>query len=105
MEWFENEDFWRDFYPHMFDERRFANAAAELDCVLAIAGVQPGAALDLCCGPARHSIPLAEKGFRVTGVDRSPFFLRKASERRVSRSNSSKPTCESLFAKALSTWH
>lgn len=24
MEWFENDDFWRDFYPFMFAEERFA---------------------------------------------------------------------------------
>jgi SAM-dependent methyltransferase len=40
-----------------------------------------GAALDLCCGPARHSIPLAQRGFHVTAVDRSPFLLNKARER------------------------
>jgi SAM-dependent methyltransferase len=34
--------------------------------------------LDLCCGPARHSLVLARKGFAVTGVDRSPFLLNKA---------------------------
>lgn len=31
----------------------------------------PGAALDLACGPGRHARWLAERGWRVTGVDLS----------------------------------
>ena len=34
--------------------------------------------LDLCCGPGRHAIPLAESGFRVTGLDRDAAALRDA---------------------------
>lgn len=80
MQWFENEDFWRTFYPYMFGERKLAAAPGEVDRVLALSGVANGRVLDLCCGPARHSVILAQKGFEVTGVDRSPFLLGKASE-------------------------
>jgi SAM-dependent methyltransferase len=34
--------------------------------------------LDLCCGMGRHTLALAEAGFRVTGVDLSPVLLREA---------------------------
>ncbi|MCK4223901.1 MAG: methyltransferase domain-containing protein [candidate division Zixibacteria bacterium] len=34
--------------------------------------------LDLCCGYGRHSIELAQRGFKVTGYDLSDFFLQKA---------------------------
>lgn len=81
MQWFENEVFWRTFYPWMFDERRFSAASDEVDLALALAGVEQGKVLDLCCGPARHSLALARLGFEVTGVDRSPFLLGKARER------------------------
>jgi SAM-dependent methyltransferase len=37
--------------------------------------------LDLCCGPGRHAIAFARRGFKVTGVDRSPFLLERARER------------------------
>jgi SAM-dependent methyltransferase len=80
MQWFENEVFWQTFYPHMFGERRMTAAPGEVDRVLALSGVARGRVLDLCCGPARHSLALARKGFEVTGVDRSQFLLSKARE-------------------------
>lgn len=78
MQWFEDEEFWRTFYSHMFGERKLAAAPGEVDRVLALSGVERGRVLDLCCGPARHSLILAQKGFEVTGVDRSVFLLGKA---------------------------
>ena len=81
MPWFENEVFWQTFYPYMFDERKMSAAPGEVERVLALSGVASGRVLDLCCGPARHSLILAQKGFDVTGVDRSPYLLGKARER------------------------
>ena len=81
MQWFEDEEFWRCFYPWMFSERRFQAAPLEVEQLLALSGVSEGSVLDLCCGPGRHAIALAAKGFRVTAVDRSPFLLEKARER------------------------
>lgn len=78
MEWFENDDFWRDFYPFMFAEERFAATPDEVDRILALTQCNGGSVLDLCCGPGRHSVELARRGFQVTGVDRSPFLLAKA---------------------------
>jgi len=79
--WFENEEFWQDFYPYMFDEKRFASASLEVTQILAISRFQGKDILDLCCGPARHATILAQCGYRVTGVDRSQFLLSKAQER------------------------
>jgi SAM-dependent methyltransferase len=84
MQWFEDEDFWRTFYPHIFSDRRLAAAPGEIDQALQLSGISRGAALDLCCGPGRHLVPLVQKGFEVTGVDRSPFLLGKARERTTS---------------------
>jgi len=36
--------------------------------------------LDMACGIGRHSVLLAEKGFRVVGVDLSPTFISRAEE-------------------------
>lgn len=81
MHWFENEEFWRELYPYMFPAARRAAAAGEVDNVLALTHVAGGSALDLACGPGRHSVALAQRGFQVTGVDRSEFLLERARER------------------------
>jgi SAM-dependent methyltransferase len=81
MEWFEDETFWRELYPYMFPPERFAAAPGQVDQVLSLARSSGGALLDLCCGPGRHAVEFARRGFRVTGVDRSPFLLQRARER------------------------
>jgi SAM-dependent methyltransferase len=48
----------------------------------ALAGVEPPAQiLDAPCGYGRHSLALAEAGYRVTGVHRSPALLEEARKR------------------------
>lgn len=85
-EWFADEAMWREFYPVMFPESRFRNAAAQVDQILAITGFQGRDVLDLCCGPGRHAIQFARKGFRVAGVDRTRFLLDEA-RRRAAEAN------------------
>jgi SAM-dependent methyltransferase len=77
-EWFEDESFWVETYPFLFREERMSAAAEEVEKAMALTGVKGGAVLDLCCGPGRHAVELARLGFRVTGVDRTPFLLEKA---------------------------
>ena len=80
-QWFEDESLWIDTYPYMFSPSRIAAAEAEVAQLLRLVGGEPQAVLDLCCGPGRFAIPLARRGLRVTGVDRTAFFLAKAKER------------------------
>jgi SAM-dependent methyltransferase len=80
MEWFESEDFWRDFYPCMFPPERFSAAKEEVSRIVSLTQCSGGSLLDLCCGPGRHAVEFAQCGFRVTGVDRSPFLLDRARE-------------------------
>jgi SAM-dependent methyltransferase len=48
----------------------------EVDFAVSVLGLQPGQhVLDLCCGYGRHSIELARRGYRVTGVDLSQAQL------------------------------
>lgn len=77
--WHETDTFWETFAPLMFNERRWASTPAEIDHILSLMNLEPGAAiLDLCCGPGRHSLELARRGFRVTGVDRTAAYLVQA---------------------------
>ncbi len=80
--WHEQDEFWEDFGPIMFGSERFEAATEQVDQVLALAGVEPGATvLDLACGPGRHALELARRGFRVTGVDRTAAYLEQAAVR------------------------
>ena len=80
-EWFSDDEFWETTYPMMFPEKRFADSPRETDEILALIGRSSGSVLDLACGPARISGILAQRGFAVTGVDRSTFLLARARER------------------------
>jgi len=74
-EWFANEAFWKWSFRFMFPEKRFATAPAEIDQICELSGVQRGRVLDMACGPGRHSVEFARRGYEVTGVDRSAFLL------------------------------
>ena len=80
MEWFENETLWRELYPYVFPVERVAAAHAQVTRILALTGASEGAVLDLCCGPGRHAVEFARRGFTVTGVDRSRYLLERARE-------------------------
>jgi len=77
-EWFDNESIWRETYPFMFPESRFAVAAENVAKAIKLTGVRGKSVLDHCCGPGRYSLALAARGFTVTGVDRTKFLLDKA---------------------------
>jgi SAM-dependent methyltransferase len=81
MEWFEDESLWRELYPYVFPVERVAAAPGQVTQLLALTGVSGGSLLDLCCGPGRHAVEFARRGFQVTGVDRSPFLLERAQHR------------------------
>ncbi|MGH2372987.1 MAG: class I SAM-dependent methyltransferase, partial [bacterium] len=69
------EDYLRVWAPVLPPER----TAQELEGITKLLNLSPGSAiLDLCCGHGRHAIPLAQRGFRVTGLDLSDFFLQRA---------------------------
>ena len=80
-DWFEDETFWEKLYPFLFTGSKLEAAEVEVDSVLRLAGLERGDVLDLACGPGRHSVALAKRGFRVTGVDLSAFLLGKARQR------------------------
>jgi SAM-dependent methyltransferase len=75
-EWFEDEGFWTAYAPIMFDEARWAEVPAVVDAIERLVRPERGAeVLDSCCGPGRHSLELASRGYRVTGVDITEAYL------------------------------
>jgi SAM-dependent methyltransferase len=80
--WHERDDFWETFAPFMFTAQRWAAAAGEVEQVIRLLRLDPGAAvLDLGCGPGRHSLELARRGFRVIGVDRTAHYLQQGRQK------------------------
>jgi ubiquinone/menaquinone biosynthesis C-methylase UbiE len=72
-----------EFYLRAYAaDERDAEAAAQALAAARLAGCpEGGEVIDVPCGFGRHSIPLAEAGYRVTGVDRSPTLLEEARRR------------------------
>jgi SAM-dependent methyltransferase len=99
-EWFNDEHFWEQYAPIMFDESRWAELPQAADGVTrlarldlygdsgraaaaAAAAVEDSAAprlLDLCCGFGRATLELAGRGFACTGVDITRAYLDAARE-------------------------
>lgn len=80
-EWFENQDFWLNYGPVMFDQQHWAEANGIAKSICSIAGLEKGSSvLDACCGPGRISVELALEGMDVTGVDITQPFLDAAQE-------------------------
>jgi SAM-dependent methyltransferase len=81
-DWFADEAFWTAVYPFEFPDPVVDAGVAQVDRALALGGVTArGDVLDLGCGPGRHAVPLARRGFRVTAVDLSAFHLDRARAR------------------------
>jgi len=66
------------YYDLLYKDKDYAGEAAYVRSL--IERYHPGAhsVLDLGCGTGRHALLLAESGYRMTGVDRSPDMLREA---------------------------
>lgn len=86
-DWFENESFWAQYSPVLFDAQRWAEAPTVAEGVLRIVGASLDAKrgtgpliLDAGCGPGRIAVELATRGARVTGVDLIRPFLNAALE-------------------------
>ncbi|UCF97902.1 MAG: class I SAM-dependent methyltransferase [Spirochaetaceae bacterium] len=95
--WHEDETFWKETLPILFPESRIQEGEKEAEQVLDLAGIHPGAAvLDLCCGVGRHSLALARRGLRVTGVDRTQIYLDRAATAAKRENLSLELVCEDM---------
>src|SRR2546426_9095666 len=72
---FFGEDYLHIYEPVLTPDR----TQREVDGIVSLLALSQGSSiLDLCCGHGRHAIPLAQRGFQVTGQDLSEVFLREA---------------------------
>lgn len=79
MPWHDTDDFWLTFFPAMFGEDRMVRAIDDVAGIVSLTNPAPGCdVLDVCCGPGRHSMEFARRGFQVTGVDRTAGYLDRA---------------------------
>lgn len=62
-------------------DARFTMAIEETDKLLALAKPAGKTVLDLGCGLGRFAIALAQRGYKVTGVDRTKLYLETAREK------------------------
>ncbi len=60
--------------------------AREVTALVDLLAIEPGArVLDVGCGPGRHSVELASRGYEVTGLDVSSRFVDVATEAEAAR--------------------
>lgn len=80
-------EWWGEYFDETFiriyrDFLTLERTAHEVAGLLQMVPLDPGARiLDLACGWGRHSVALAQEGFRVTGLDQSATLLDRARRR------------------------
>jgi SAM-dependent methyltransferase len=84
-EWFNDDDFWEQYAPVMFDKKRWDEVNAVADGITRFARLKTYQAaspsvLDLCCGFGRITLELARRGFCAVGVDITESYLQTARE-------------------------
>lgn len=75
--WFQDEDFWRDLYPYMFNKKRLMRTTDEAAGIINLLGLVPNyKIIDFGCGNGRHLLELARRGYSISkGIDSTPFFV------------------------------
>ncbi len=77
--WHDSNSFWKKTWIFQFDERRWKNTKRDMCAMARFLGLRTDMKiLDLCCGPGRAMLPLAEMGYDVTGVDLTKPYLAHA---------------------------
>ncbi|MGB0749566.1 MAG: methyltransferase domain-containing protein [Magnetospiraceae bacterium] len=86
-------EWWRELFDSLYLKtdgdvvENDINTRHDIDLLIQATGIAPrDRLLDLCCGQGRHSLALAELGYRaVTGIDRSKYLVRLARQRAQQR--------------------
>jgi SAM-dependent methyltransferase len=72
------DHFWQVFFPILFPDVAFQDAREDIARIKRLCNIRGGEVLDQACGPGRYSVPMAEKGFELTAVDRSSYLISRA---------------------------
>mgnify|MGYP006290922965 CR=1 FL=1 len=80
-DWFESDGFWSRIEPFLFTEAHEAEAEEEVGRLRERGPPAGPRVADLCCGTGRHAVPLARRGYDVTGIDRTAPYLDRARAR------------------------
>jgi SAM-dependent methyltransferase len=70
-----------DCYDLFYRYKNYESECDTLEEIFSKRGMTPSTIIDLGCGTARHAVLLAQRGYSVTGVDRSEEMLQIASDR------------------------
>ena len=66
-------------YEAKYSLKDYREECAMVEQAMGTHGIHPGASvLDIGCGTGGHAFELASRGYRVTGVDRSPSMIERA---------------------------
>ena len=89
--WHSQDAFWELFEPLLFNPRRVLLAKEQVSQIEKLLQIDKRARiLDLCCGVGRHSLELAERGYDVTGVDRTASYIETARQQAEERNLSAR---------------
>lgn len=81
-EWWQDEQFWRDVGPYLFNAHVLSNAESEVEDILDSVDVPDNAMiLDVGSGIGRLTFPLLKLGHQVVGVEICNDFRRRARTR------------------------
>lgn len=79
-------------YDQLYIEKNYVNECNLIsEAIRRYSKYTPSSLLDIGCGTGGHSLEMARRGYKVTGVDLSQFMLDKASEKAAHLSSEQKP--------------
>ncbi|MFH2035319.1 MAG: class I SAM-dependent methyltransferase, partial [Candidatus Zixiibacteriota bacterium] len=76
--WYNDDEFWKNCYPILFPEQKVLDGITQVNDTIKLLSLYSGInILDLCCGIGRHTLEFARRGYKITGIDRTQFYLDK----------------------------
>ena len=71
-------EFYSNLYDILYENKDYESEIDSLEAIFHKYDLNVNTILDLGCGTGGHLIPLAKRGYHVTGVDRSEYMLKCA---------------------------